>query len=261
MSSSIFRDIPIDSPVRRLRAESKLVSMVAMSMALVFEPTWPMIGTAALLGAVVFRLAKLPIGILPRPPRILLYGVLGGMIGASLSGGDPAVLGLGLGGLLDYLRLILLGLVLIFWAGLLAWSTGLAELGAGLRRLINPLRRVGLPTDELGTVLALAVRALPLVADEVMVVADATMTRPTPPSKRKGPGCAFAWVYARRRWSGGGCNRHQPTVPRFGSFDGQSRFDDRPSPYALEGAHLRCLDGSNRRRVSRCISLDLRPSR
>ncbi|MEE9416464.1 MAG: energy-coupling factor transporter transmembrane component T [Acidimicrobiales bacterium] len=188
MSSSIFRDIPIDSPVRRLRAESKLVSMVAMSMALVFEPTWPMIGTAALLGAVVFRLAKLPIGILPRPPRILLYGVLGGMIGASLSGGDPAVLGLGLGGLLDYLRLILLGLVLIFWAGLLAWSTGLAELGAGLRRLINPLRRVGLPTDELGTVLALAVRALPLVADEVMVVADATMTRPTPPSKRKGPG-------------------------------------------------------------------------
>lgn len=188
MSSSIFRDIPIDSPVRRLRAESKLISMVAMSMALVFEPTWPMIGLAFVLAAAVFRIAQLPIGILPRPPRFLLYGLIGGMIGSSLSGGDPVVIGFGLGGLLDYLRLILLGVVLIFWAGLLAWSTGLAELGAGLRRMINPLRRVGLPTNELGTVLALAVRALPLVADEVMVVADATMTRPTPPSKRKGPG-------------------------------------------------------------------------
>ncbi len=182
MSTDIFRDVPVDSPVRRLRAEAKLLSMVALSMALVFEPTWWMIGLAAVLGVLLFKVAKLPAAILPRPPMMLVWGLLGGAIGASLSGGEPFVLGLGLGGLLDYVRLIVLGLVLLFWAGMLAWTTGLAELGAGLRRLIHPLRRLGLPTDELGTVLAITVRALPLVAEEVRVVTDVTMTRPTPPA-------------------------------------------------------------------------------
>ena len=188
MSNDILRDVPIDSPVRRLRAEAKLLSMVALSMALVFEPTWIMIGIAALLGVVIFKLANLPAAILPRPPAMLMWGLFGGMIGASASGGEPFVLGLGLGGLLDYLRLICLGVVLLFWAGMLAWTTGLAELGAGLRRLIHPLRRIGVPTEEIGTVLALTVRALPLVADEVRVVADITMTRPTPPSTKRGFG-------------------------------------------------------------------------
>lgn len=188
MSSDIFRDVPIDSAIRRLRAEAKLLSMVALSMALVFEPTWVMIGIAAGLGVLLFNLAKLPVSILPRPPVMLLWGLLGGLIGAAASGGEPFVGGIGLGGALDYLRLIILGLVLLFWAGMLAWTTGLAELGAGLRRLIGPLRRVGLPVDELGTVLALTVRALPLVAEEVRVVTDVTMTRPSPPTKARGPG-------------------------------------------------------------------------
>lgn len=188
MSSDIFRDVPIDSAIRRLRAEAKLLSMVALSMALVFEPTWLMIGIAAVLGVLLFNLAKLPASILPRPPAMLLWGLFGGLIGAGASGGEPFVAGIGLGGALDYLRLIILGLVLLFWAGMLAWTTGLAELGAGLRRLIAPLRRVGLPVDELGTVLALTVRALPLVAEEVRVVTDVTMTRPSPPTKAKGPG-------------------------------------------------------------------------
>ncbi len=188
MSNDIFRDVPIDSVVRRLRAEAKLLSMVALSMALVFEPTWVLIGIAAVLGVLMFKLAKLPASILPRPPALLLWGLFGGLVGASASGGEPFVGGIGLGGALDYLRLIILGLVLLFWAGMLAWTTGLAELGAGLRRLIGPLGRLGLPVDELGTVLAITVRALPLVADEVRVVADVTMTRPAAPTKAKGPG-------------------------------------------------------------------------
>ncbi len=179
-ASSFFRPVPVDSPIHRLRPETKVVSGILVSIGLVFNPAWSHVGVAAALAGAVFVMANLPVSVLPRLPALVLYGLFGGAIGAAASGDDPTVFGIGLGGLLDYLRLIVLGFVMILWAGILSWTTGLTAVGFAIRRIMRPLRHVGVPVDEIGTVVTLAVRALPLVADEIQVVNESVNTRPPP---------------------------------------------------------------------------------
>lgn len=177
---SFFRTVPVDSPIHRLSAETKVVAGVVVSIGLVFNPSWSHVGVAAFLTVAVFVLANLPRSILPRIPLLVRYGLVGGAIGATMSGGDPVVAGFALGGMLDYLRLITLGAVMILWAGILSWTTGLTAVGFAIRRLIRPLRHLKVPVDEIGSVIALAVRALPLVADEITVVNESVTSRPPP---------------------------------------------------------------------------------
>lgn len=179
-SSSFFRAVPVDSPIHRLRPETKILAGVVISIGLVFNPSWSHVVAAGILVVIVFRLANLPRQVVPNVPVLVRYGLLGGAMGAAMSGGDPALLGIGLGGLLDFLRLVTLGLVMILWAGILSWTTGLTSVGFGIRRLLLPLRHLRLPVDEIGTVVTLAVRALPIVADEVRVVNESVTNRPPP---------------------------------------------------------------------------------
>lgn len=179
-ASSFFRTVPVDSPVHRLLPETKIIAGVVISIGLVFNPAWSHVGIAALLVVLTFKAAKLPWSVVPRIPSIVRYGLFGGLMGSGFSGGDPVIFGLGLGGLLDFARLISLGLVMILWAGILSWTTGLTAVGFGIRRLITPLGRIGLPVDEIGTTITLAVRALPIVADEVRVVNESVTSRPAP---------------------------------------------------------------------------------
>lgn len=179
-AASFFRSVPIDSPIHRLSAETKVVAGVVVSIGLVFNPAWSHVGVAAALTIAAFVLAQLPRSVIPRIPLLVRYGLIGGAMGATFSGGDPVVLGFGLGGMLDYLRLITLGVVMILWAGILSWTTGLTAVGFAIRRLIGPLRHLKVPVDEIGSVVALAVRALPLVADEIEVVNESVSSRPPP---------------------------------------------------------------------------------
>ena len=180
-ASAFFRPVPVDSPIHRLRAETKVIAGIVISIGLVFNPAWSHIGVAAALVVATFLLGRLPRSILPRPPLLVRFGLIGGAMGATFSGGDPVAAGIALGGLLDFLRLIGVGVVMILWAGILSWTTGLTAVGFAIRRLIAPLRRLRVPVDEIGTVIALAVRALPLVADEVAVVNESATSRPASP--------------------------------------------------------------------------------
>ena len=166
-SQAFFRPVPVDSPVHRLAPETKVVAGIVISIGLVFNPLWSHVLVAAVLVVGVFMLAKLPRSVLPKIPIIVRFALFGGAIGAAASGEDPFVAGIGIGGLLDYARLITVGIVMILWAGILSWTTGLTAVGFAIRRLLRPLRRVGVPVDEIGSVVALAVRSLPLVADEI----------------------------------------------------------------------------------------------
>ena len=183
-AQAFFRPVPVDSPVHRLAPETKVVAGVVISIGLVFNPLWSHVLVAAALVIAVFLLAKLPRSVLPRIPLIVKFALFGGALGAFASGEEPFVLGIGVGGLLDYARLIVVGIVMILWAGILSWTTGLTAVGFAIRRLLRPLRRVGLPVDEIGTVVALAVRSLPLVADEIDVVSESVNNRPSPADLR-----------------------------------------------------------------------------
>ena len=179
-AAAFFRPVPVDSPIHRLTAETKVVSGVLVSIGLVFNPQWSHVLVAAALVVTVFALAKLPTSVLPQIPVIVKFALFGGAIGAAASGEEPFVAGIGVGGLLDYARLITVGITMILWAGVLSWTTGLTAVGFALRRLLRPLRHLKVPVDEIGSVMALAVRSLPLVADEVEVVSESVSNRPSP---------------------------------------------------------------------------------
>ncbi len=175
-----LRHVEGTSVIHRLRAEVKVLCMLGISMAVAFHPRWPVIAGAAVGLVVVFLLARLPVGVIAPPPPLFFMVIAFSGLFALLSGGEPEVAGFGLGGAIDLARLISLGLTLIAYAALLAWTTTPAGVGLGIGRLLRPFRRVGLPADELATVVALTVRSLPLIRDELMIAYDARRTRPEP---------------------------------------------------------------------------------
>ncbi|MEM7094715.1 MAG: CbiQ family ECF transporter T component [Actinomycetota bacterium] len=179
-SSSFFRTIPIDSPIHRMAAETKVVAGVLISIGLVFNTEWSNIGVAALLLLIAFRASKLPLSVLPRVPLLVQFALFGGLLGSIFSNEEPRLGAFSLGGLSDYARLIGIGFIMILWVGILSWTTGLTAVGFAIRRLIRPLRFLGIPVDEIGSVIALAVRSLPLVADEIDVVNESVTSRPSP---------------------------------------------------------------------------------
>jgi len=179
-SQAFFRPVPVDSPVHRLAPETKVLGGIFISIGLVFNPQWSHVLTASVLVVAVFLLANLPWSVIPNVPLVVKFAIFGGAIGAAASGEDPFLFGIGIGGLLDYARLILVGFVMILWAGILSWTTGLTAVGFAIRRLIQPLGRIGVPVQEIGSVVALAVRSLPLVADEIEVVNESVTNRPPP---------------------------------------------------------------------------------
>lgn len=179
-SSSFFRSIPIDSPVHRLSAEAKVIAGIVISIGLVFNTEWSHVGVAALLVVAAFKGANLPLSILPRVPFIVRFALLGGLMGSVFSDEAPKFGAISIGGISDYARLIAIGFIMILWVGILSWTTGLTAVGFALRRLIQPLRWIKVPVDEIGSVIALAVRSLPLVADEIDVVNESVTSRPPP---------------------------------------------------------------------------------
>lgn len=179
-SSAFFRSIPIDSPVHRLGAETKVVAGIVISIGLVFNTEWSHVVVAAAIVIATFKASNLPLSVLPRVPMLVQFALFGGLLGSVFSDEAPKLGAFSLGGLSDYARLIAIGFIMILWVGILAWTTGLTAVGFAIRRLLLPLRRIGVPVDEIGSVIALAVRSLPLVADEIDIVNESVQSRPSP---------------------------------------------------------------------------------
>src|SRR5439155_3696334 len=76
-------------------------------------------------------------------------------------------------------RFTALALLLGMAAVVLAWTTPPADLAPALGRLSRPLRWLRLPADELVMTVALSVRCVPLLFDEVRVLHAARRVRET----------------------------------------------------------------------------------
>jgi energy-coupling factor transporter transmembrane protein EcfT len=67
--------------------------------------------------------------------------------------------------------------LLLLGSALIGWTTPLAELAPALGRLLSPLRRIRMPVDEIVLSVALSVRCLPLLVDELRVLYAARRVR------------------------------------------------------------------------------------
>ncbi|MFE1596202.1 energy-coupling factor transporter transmembrane component T family protein [Nocardia sp. NPDC058705] len=169
MSTVLLREVPVDSVVHRLWAGTKMIAAFAISLLLMFLPSWPVLGVIAGFLVFIWVLARLPLGAFPRLPW-WFWGliVLGVLIVAPI--GTKAMLG--------NLQVIVFGLVLLAASFLIAFTTPMGEIAPALAKLGAPLRKLRLPVDEWAVVVALTLRGLPLLFDEIRVLRAARKLRP-----------------------------------------------------------------------------------
>jgi energy-coupling factor transporter transmembrane protein EcfT len=189
----LLRPVPGRSAIHELWAGTKLLVALGVSILLTLYPGWLQIGLVGGLVLAGARVARIPRGALPSPPRWLwiLLGIVG--ITATLAGGSPLVhIGpalLGLGGLLDFLRLTALSVVLLGMGALVSWTTNVAEIAPAVATLGRRLRPLRIPVDDWSVALGLALRTFPMLIDEFRVLHAARRLRPkeNPPIRRALP--------------------------------------------------------------------------
>ncbi len=178
---TFLRFVPRDSVVHHLWAGTKLLVAAALALMVSVSPTWAMLAVAAGVVGLGLLCGRIPLGAFPRLPRWFYIALL---IGAALnlwSGVDPIVhvgpLDLSLGGLEEWARFTVLAVVLVVSGALIGWTTPLGDVAPALRTLFRPLRWVRLPVDEWVIAIALAIRCLPLLIDEIRTLSAARRLR------------------------------------------------------------------------------------
>ncbi|MHB8456976.1 MAG: CbiQ family ECF transporter T component, partial [Acidimicrobiales bacterium] len=177
----VLRYVPGSSAMHRSWAGTKILAIAMTSIGLLLRPTWSAVGLAAVLLLAGLSSARLPAGVIPRVPRWLWALVVVGALLALAAGGRPDLhigpIGLGIGGLAVWARFSLIGIEVLGFAALVSWTTPLADLAPALGRLASPLRYLRLPVDEVVGAIALGIRCLPLLIEEVRVLTAARRTR------------------------------------------------------------------------------------
>ncbi|MGE2690320.1 CbiQ family ECF transporter T component [Mycolicibacterium pulveris] len=187
----LLRPVPGNSVIHQLWAGSKLAIVAGIGVLLTFYPGWVPIAAVAALVLTAAWLARIPRGVLPTIPGWLFFLLFLGGLTAAFAGGDPVIgLGsteLGLGGLLNFLRITSLSIVLLGLGVMVSWTTNVAEIAPAVATLGRPLRLLRIPVDEWAVALTLALRAFPMLIDEFRVLYAARRLRPKErPQSRRG---------------------------------------------------------------------------
>lgn len=179
---NLFRYVEGDSLLHRADARTKVLGLTVIVFVFSFSPGWVGVAVVWALAVALFAIGRLPLGVLPRPPRLLFYAMGIALMFGYLSGGDPVVrvggIGLELGGVVLQLRFFAVTLGLLMLALLIGWTTPSADLPRAAAWILTPFRLLRLPVDELIAALTVAVRALPLIADEFTTVTTLWRARP-----------------------------------------------------------------------------------
>lgn len=178
----LLRPVPGRTVIHDLWAGAKLLIVAGIGVLLTFYPGWVPIAAVALLVAVAARMAHIPRGVLPTVPRWLWFLLALGALTATFAGGSPVIaLGsveIGLGGLLNFLRITALSIVLLGLGAMVSWTTNVAEIAPAVSTLGRPLRPLRIPVDDWAVALSLALRAFPMLIDEFSVLYAARRLRP-----------------------------------------------------------------------------------
>lgn len=158
------------TPVHKCDARAKIACLLAFSIATLCAGSWW--GMALLCAVVVacIAVAKLPV----RRLNALMAGVylLAAVTVLFAWWGNPAAEGL-LAGLLVGARMVLL----VAASFVVCFTTTSEELLAAFRALLEPLRALHIPVDDIAFTLALSVRFIPQIGDELARIRAAQASR------------------------------------------------------------------------------------
>ena len=127
---------------------------------------------------------------LPSIPKLLWFLLFLGGLTAAFAGGSPewslGSVHVGLGGLLNFLRITAISIVLLGLGFLVSWTTDVSDVAPAVATLGRPLRVLRIPIDDWAVALALALRAFPMLIDEFRLMYAARKLRPKPePTTRR----------------------------------------------------------------------------
>jgi len=183
---TFLRLVPGDTPLHRLWAGTKLLVAAELMLTATFAPTWLTLAVIAALVVVALLVGRIPLGAFPRLPRGFYLLLALGLLLSSWATTEPVVrigpIPVSLGALSDATRLLALAIVLVLSAAIVGWTTPLGAVAPALSRLARPFRALRLPVDEWIVAVALALRCLPLLIDEMRTLAAARRLRHKPPS-------------------------------------------------------------------------------
>jgi energy-coupling factor transporter transmembrane protein EcfT len=186
---TFLRLVPGDSPVHRLWPGTKLIVAAELALIASIAPSWLTLGVLAIVVTIGLLVAQIPLGAFPRLPRFLYFLIGFGLLLNAYATTPPVVhlgpLPVSLGALSEAIRFLLLGVVLIASAALVGWTTQLGTVAPALARLTRPLRALRLPVDEWIVAIALALRCLPLLIDEMRTLAAARRLRYRDPDQQR----------------------------------------------------------------------------
>lgn len=201
MSAPLCIYIQGDTLVHRADARAKLVLLLLFSVGVFFVDTWRGLGVYAVAVVAAIAIARLPIvrvGALSLPLAVLLAFIwvcnafafdvgnvsslgFGGVSAGFAEGMQPFVL-VGAFGFVPqgcmFALFYAVRILLILWASfVVSFTTAAEELTGAFSSLLRPLRAVRVPVDDAATMLSLAVRFIPVTAEELALVRNAQTAR------------------------------------------------------------------------------------
>lgn len=161
-----------DTPAARLDARVKIVLLLAATVAM-FCTAWPLAFVVwAVLLAVVIRAARMDVRGHVRTLRpvafILAFTLCANALALDGHGDVPlwGAVGIDTAGALRGGLAVLRIVMLLGFALVVSSSTTPPQLADAFVRLMRPLRRLGVPVSEVGLMLSLALRFIPVVSEE-----------------------------------------------------------------------------------------------
>lgn len=178
---TFLRLVPRDSFVHRLWAGTKLLVAAGLALVLSIEPSWQMLAVGTALVLIGLLAGRIPLGAFPRLPRwfwgLLLIGAVLSMISGQKPTVDVAGVTLSIGALGQWAQFTLLAAILIVSGMLIGWTTPLGDVAPALEQMFGWLRKLRVPIDEWIVAIALAIRCLPLLIDEIRTLNAARRLR------------------------------------------------------------------------------------
>lgn len=178
---TFLRLVPGNSPVHRLWAGTKLLIATELALMVSISPTWIMLAIACGIVLLELLVARIPLGAFPRLPNWFFVALLISALLNLWSSTKPLVdvggVSLSMGALEEWARFTVVAIVLVTSGAIVGWTTPLGEVAPALSRLGRPLRRLRLPIDEWVIAIALAIRCLPLLIDEIRILGAARRLR------------------------------------------------------------------------------------
>ena len=201
MGASLRIYIQGDTPIHRADARMKLVLLLLFSVGAFFVDTWRGLGVYSLVVAAAVaagRISLARMGALSIPLAVLLAFIwvcnafafdvgslaesgLGGVSAGFAEGWQPVALA-GTFGFVPqgcmFALFYAVRIFLILWASFaVSFTTSAEALTGAFASLMRPLRAIRVPVDDAATMLSLAVRFIPLTAEELALVRNAQTAR------------------------------------------------------------------------------------